>query len=187
MRFSYTLGMENYFFFKYLDLPAFSKAGGELSGQVPLSQFKRLLVDMHEEGRDKTLRWAVKGELKSLNLDQDQIWLHLNIVTVMTLTCQRCLQSLPLDINFERSFRFVATEEEAENQDDEVDEDVLVWSHAFDLAGLVEDEIILELPAIAKHNDCLVDLKLNTEDADFSDAVPNKPHPFAVLEKLKGK
>jgi uncharacterized protein len=62
---------------------------------------------------------------------------------------------------------------------------VLVLSRNFNLAELVEDELLMALPVAPKHDVCPQPVKLQAADADFVDAPEEKPNLFAVLEQLK--
>jgi uncharacterized protein len=88
-------------------------------------------------------------------------------------------------VHIDRSFRFVESEAQAELEDDESSEDVLVLSQDFDLVGLIEDEVLMDLPVVPRHETCPVAIKLLAADPDFEDT-PAKPNPFAVLAGLKG-
>ena len=106
---------------------------------------------------------------------------------VLPLTCQRCLGPVEMPVSIERSFRFVATEELAAAQDEESEEDVLVLSRDFHLLDLIEDELLMSLPVVPKHEVCPVAVKLQVADADFVDEPVEKANPFALLEQLKKK
>ncbi len=54
----------------------------------------------------------------------------------------------------DRSFRFVADEDTAAALDDEAEEDVLALSRSFDLLALVEDELLMALPVVPRHEVC---------------------------------
>jgi uncharacterized protein len=94
----------------------------------------------------------------------------------------------PVDIEVavNRSFRFVGSEEEAEAQDEEAEEDVLALSPDFNLAALIEDEVLLALPVVPRHEACPVEVKLAVADPGFDAALAEKRNPFAVLAKLQG-
>ena len=78
-----------------------------------------------------------------------------------------------------------ATEELAAIEDEESEEDVLVLSRNFNLAELVEDELLMALPVAPKHEVCPKPVKLSVADADFAEEPEEKPNPFAVLQQLK--
>jgi uncharacterized protein len=105
--------------------------------------------------------------------------------TSLPLICQRCLGPVDVPLVIERAFRFVETEAQAEQEDDASPEDLLVLSRDFDLAALMEDEVLMELPVVPRHEVCPVPVKLAVADANFDESAP-KPNPFAVLAGLKG-
>ena len=112
------------------------------------------------------------------------LWLHVQVNTQVPLTCQRCLQLYSQPVAVDRWFRFVFEEAQALQEDDEVPEDLLVWSPKFNLLELIEDEVLLDLPLIPKHEDCAHDWQTEPELA--LDAAAERPNPFAVLSQLKG-
>jgi uncharacterized protein len=89
-------------------------------------------------------------------------------------------------VQIDRSFRFVESETVAEQEDDESEEDVLVCSREFDLGALIEDEVLMDLPLVPRHERCPAPVTLAAADADF-DTPAEKTNPFAVLVQLKGK
>jgi uncharacterized protein len=90
-----------------------------------------------------------------------------------------------IEVDVKRSFRFVASEEMAEEQDEEAEEDVLALDPEFSLIDLIEDEVLMALPLVPLHEECPVEVKLAVEDAGFEAASIEKRNPFAVLAKLQ--
>ena len=103
----------------------------------------------------------------------------------LSLVCQRCLGPVDIDVEFERSFRFVATEELAEIEDEESEEDVLVLSRDFNLLELLEDELLMAMPPAPMHEQCPTAIKMQVADTGFDAAEQNQVHPFSVLSALK--
>ncbi len=169
---------------KKLDIKSFAASAGQLSGQKTLSNFKRLIEETKGLGAENALNWKVQAELKPDQAGQAQAWLHVQVEVSLPLICQRCLTPVDVPVQIDRSFRFVDTEAQAELEDDASLEDVLVQSQDFDLAALVEDEVLMDLPLVPRHDNCPVALKLSAADADFVPEAP-KPHPFAALAGLK--
>ncbi|HMA09312.1 MAG TPA: DUF177 domain-containing protein, partial [Ramlibacter sp.] len=114
-----------------------------------------------------------------------EIWLHLRAQAVLPLTCQRCLGTVDFELVVDRAFRFVSDEETAAAQDDQAEEDVLALSRSFDLMGLVEDELLMEMPLAPRHEVCPDPVQLSAADPDFEDGAAPREHPFALLGKLK--
>ncbi len=183
--FPYTALMENQSAPMRLDVKALAQTNGEISGRDLLSRYERLAQDLQGQGPDLPLNWAARGETRLGPDGRQAFWLHLTLATALPLVCQRCLGPVEVPVAVSRAFRFVATEEEALAQDDEVDEDLLVLSREFNLAELIEDELVMDVPLIPRHEVCPVPVKLAAVDADFEAAATEKPNPFASLSKLK--
>lgn len=168
-----------------IDVKQVGLASQQLAGHDLLLNYERLMAETKGQGAQNGLDWSVRGDLQPDQAGQPQAWLHLSVRVSLPLTCQRCLGPVDVPLQIDRSFRFVETEAQAELDDDASIEDVLVLSHDFDLAALIEDEVLMDLPVVPRHESCPLPVKLMAVDADFEDVQP-KPNPFAVLAGLKG-
>lgn len=178
--------MKHDFEARHLNLSAFARAQGSLTGSENLSRFERLLDAVH--GLTQVpVRFKARGEVRSDGGKGDQVWLALSVEAAVPQVCQRCLGPVEVPLQVERAFRFVASEEQAELEDEESEEDVLVLSRDFNLLELIEDELLMALPVVPKHEVCPAPVKLQTQDADFDTTAEEKPNPFAVLQQLKNK
>jgi len=186
-RFSYTAGMTKEFVPAHLNIPAFIDAGGACSGHVALSRYPRLMEDLQGSIAGLDVQWHAHGELRPVLGGHAERWLHLEVSALVPMTCQRCLAPVELPLQVDRWFRFVADEATAEAQDEGVDEDLLVTSRDFDLYALVEDELLMELPVVPRHDVCPEPVKMQAEDADFEAAEESRPNPFAALTTLQKK
>lgn len=169
-----------------LDVRAFAEADGRLSGSDALSKYERLLEETAGQGGDRVVRWQARGELRRDAAGFAQVWLHLQADVSLPLVCQRCLGPADIPVTVERSFRFVATEQQAAAEDEEAEEEVLALSRDFDLQVLIEDELLMALPLVPRHDSCPTEVQLSAQDADFEAAQVAKPNPFATLAGLKG-
>jgi uncharacterized protein len=177
--------MKRQFNAQRLDVQAFAEDGAELSGQAELRSFARLSEEAGGRGAERPVAWSAQGELLNPRHVHPEVWLHLTASAVMPLTCQRCLEPVDVPVSVERSFRFVADEETAAAEDDESEEDLLAISRAFDLLGLVEDELLMEVPAVPRHEVCPEPVQFSAADPGFEEAAPAE-NPFAALKVLKG-
>ncbi|MBX3658695.1 MAG: DUF177 domain-containing protein [Ramlibacter sp.] len=177
--------MKKEFVAGHLDVAAFAREGARLQGLEPLRSRTRLLAETQGQGADLAIRWAAVGESRPVAGGEPEVWLHLTAMAVLPLTCQRCLGPVDIPLEVERSFRFVADEETASAQDDEAEEDLLVLSRSFDLHELVEDELLMEMPPVPRHEQCPTTVTLSVADETFEAEEQGRPHPFAVLQKLK--
>lgn len=168
-----------------LDVAAFAADAGEYAGESPLSEMSRLVdLAVAEEIPGRMAQWEARGESRPVAGGAPEVWLHLSGQAPVPLTCQRCLSPVVCPVEVDRSFRFVATEEEAEALDAELEDDVLVLQRWMSLRDLVEDELLLGLPLVPRHEICPDPLRAPEGETAPEEAF-EKPNPFAALGKLK--
>ena len=167
---------------RHLDLLRFAASGGALSGEWPSAALDRLAIDAPPAGAG-AVRWSARGERRAVTGGEPEHWLHLRADTVVRLVCQRCLQELDHPLSAERAIRWVADEAEAERLDEESEDDVLALpaQGRVDLQSLVEDELILNLPLVPRHEVCPEPLPLPVDDLDDEEPA----NPFQALAALK--
>jgi uncharacterized protein len=168
-----------------LDVQAFAQAATPWSRQDALADYERLAEEAQGSIDGLTVSWTAQGQLRATPGGADEVWLHLSVQARLPLTCQRCMGPLDTEVTSERWFRFAADEAAAAALDDEVDEDVLVSAPDFDLHELIEDELLMSLPLVPRHDICPVPVKLAVEDPEFEAELDAKPNPFAALAKLR--
>jgi uncharacterized protein len=173
-----------------LDVEAFAAQAARLEGEWPAHSLSRLADAAAPEtpAADWPLiRWALTGEKREPRRSEVQIWLHLEATASVALTCQRCLQPVQEALNLSRWFQFVRDEDEAAALDVDSEDDVLALSRSFDAIELIEDELLLSLPLVPRHEVCPQPLPQPVDDLPASDAdgEEERPHPFAALAALK--
>lgn len=168
-----------------LDVAAFAKAAGEIDGHWPLLQFERLtesaVVDALPAAGGE-VAWSARGEARPMRGGEAQVRLHIRASTSVPLQCQRCLQAVDVPLSIESNFLFVRGEDAAAQLDTDSEDDVLALTRALDLRELVEDELLLALPIVPRHEVCPVPLLAPANDERVAD---EKPNPFAALAALK--
>ena len=129
----------------------------------------------------RRVRWRAVGSTRPVGGEQ-QVWLHLLADADVILQCQRCL--LPLDeaVHVDRHFRFVADEDAAAALDDEIEDEVLALPKTLNLRDLVEDEMLLALPLVPRHEVCPETIPMQFGDVE---EVEEKANPFASLALLR--
>ena len=168
-----------------LDVTAFAKAAGELAGEWPTSSLHRLAESVLKDaflagGAD--VRWSAHGELRPMRGAESQVWLHVKAATELLLECQRCLKAVDVPVQIDRRFLFVHGENTAAQLDTDNEDDVLALTRELDLRVLIEDEMLLALPIVPRHEVCPKPLVAVVDARDL----PNeKPNPFAVLAAFK--
>ena len=168
-------------FLKYDDLP---RIHSEIKSRSPDFQ-----TDM------KGVQWQIETIIDEIAGGGSEYRLHLNLAFKYPLECQRCLEVFEDELKVSSQFVLQNTQEEVDNFPlDNDDEDALLNSHHFDLIELFEDEILLNLPLIPKHElkDCgskdIVVMGVLAKDSLEipSEEDQNTPsNPFARLKNLK--
>lgn len=164
-----------------LDVRALAKAAGELGGDWPLAGFERLRDVLAAPVPEDAVSWRARGAEVPVRGGSAELWLHLHAEVALPLICQRCLEPVTCPLVLERSFVFVADEARAAELDAEVEHDVLVVSRELDLHELLEDELLLELPLVPRHDHCPQPLAPGSDEQ----AGAEPAHPFAVLAGLR--
>ena len=168
-------------------MQAFAEAGVPLIETTPLQNLERLAHESVGLQPDLIVHWQAAPELRAGSTGQMDIWLHLTADTSLPLTCQRCMSTVQTPLKVDQWYRFVASEDIAMAEDDASDEDLLVLSPQFDLAEVLEDELLMALPLVPMHDICPELPVLSTGVLDALESVAVKPNPFAALAQLKKK
>lgn len=161
----------------YIDPVRFADTGSELAGTVPFSRMQRLtdIAGNPGGGADVELQFDVD--------EQGTRIVQGRVRAAVELVCQRCLRPMNWAVDSEVRLGMVASENDAEHLP-AVYDPLLIGEEPLPLAGLVEDEILLALPAFPRHEagECEAAIgDTREETAGQSD----KPNPFAVLARLK--
>lgn len=168
-----------------LDVKDFAADAATLTEVDSVTDYPRLAAELVEPATDVRVIWEAHGEERPGASGGTTPWVHLLANASVPLVCQRCLTTVETSLSVDRWFRFVADEATAEAEDDEADEDLLVVARDFDLKGLVEDELLMEIPITPVHDECPVPVQLSAVDAEFETPEGGKPNPFAVLGALR--
>ena len=170
----------------HLDVEVFANEAGELRGEWLLSELDRLVDTTHPDARPATAdsaRWSARGESLPVRGGAPQTWLHLSADATLSLVCQRCLGPLPTHLQTQRDFLFAPDEATATELDAESEDDVLAMTRSLNLRALVEDELLLALPLVPRHDVCPEPLPL--ADDDEAAEPEQRENPFAALAALK--
>jgi uncharacterized protein len=145
------------------------------------------LVDMQR--LNATRPSAPEGELANVNLqfgtdEQGLAYLKGHIKANLTLQCQRCLEPMIYEIMSDFALGIVKSMAEEKALPDQY-EPAMVEEGQLALRDLIEDEIILNLPIIPRHEPDECKVKLPLADAGWE--ASKGENPFQVLQTLKGK
>ncbi len=103
------------------------------------------------------------------------------------LTCQRCLQAMEQELECEFNLALVRGLDEAAGLPEEFDP-LMPEENVVRPLDLIEDELLLALPQIAKHGvdePCGQDTSWDAEPVQDEEQNQQTENPFQVLQKLK--
>ena len=156
-----------------IDSLAFAREAGSLQGELPIAGLTRVL-DLLADSVG-CLAYRVEGRMGPRS--RSQLWLEVG--GTVTLCCQRCLEGILYPLEVRSLLEFVDNEDELTQEEIEDDsKDFLLAQKELDVMALIEDEIILALPAAPCHESCVMPTA-GQGSARIS--------PFSVLTGLKGK
>ena len=157
--------------------------GEERSGQVPVARFRRLLPLLLDSGGEVTVRLAFSFDAEKRRMIEG----HLN--ASLSVECQRCLE--PMEVDLESNIRVGVVDSEAMAEQLPADlEPVVASERDIDLMAVIEDELIMSLPAFPLHDqdqcEAVTTLeRLNSSaDESFLEASQERDNPFHVLADL---
>ncbi len=149
-----------------------------------------LKADLPADGMNRLRQAAIPPEtvMARLRLRRDaagRTLARVNVGATVTMTCQRCLESVTLPIDAESDL--IVEPRAREQEGDPEGADILVapgWR--LDVAALVEDELLLALPLVPKHEQAEACV---AQDRQFGPPGGLRPaereNPFAVLSQLR--
>jgi uncharacterized protein len=152
-----------------IDAMEFAGNGREIRGEIPFKELSRL-DDMLLDSTG-TLAYVVQGRRAN-----DRDVLEVSLSGVVHLRCQRCLGDLEYPIEVSSRLK-LASAEELDAVDDEDEDEYIEASSQLDVIGLVEEELLLNLPFAPRHPDGAC--------SSVNEGLKQSANPFAVLAGLK--
>lgn len=181
-----------------IDAFEFARRGRSQAGVFSVHRLQRLLDGLADQPSVELIelngapeepglvRYVLIGQLNASGRPQ----LVLRVQAKILLECQRCLGPMVLSVDRETAFDLVRREadlgEESFDEDSLDEPEKLVGSRQFDVLDLIEDELILEVPYVPRHEQC-TDMAETESDDSVLDEGKERLSPFAVLEQLKTK
>ncbi len=164
---------------KFIDPLVFADRGSELKGDIELTECKRLAdILANQNGKVgvqlsffKQNRLAIiKGRV---NVDID-------------LICQKCLEAVQWNSQISFDLGLVGSLDEADRLLEGYEPMLVKSKEKIALSTIVEEELLLAIPAFPKHEYNCLDSKLtkNNKTTTRMETTPSN-NPFSVLAKLK--
>ncbi len=158
-----------------IDAFEFCRHKGRRDGVTPGAEMARFKNDCADDSGE--VSWSVEGGTHPQGHPQ----ITLSVAGKVNLVCQRCLQPFPFEMQSSTVLVLGQSDAHADQIEEELDDesiDVIVGSRECDIRDLIEDEALLALPTVPKHDACPDSGLLDSLKAD-------KPSPFAGLKNLK--
>jgi uncharacterized protein len=150
-----------------IDGLAFARSAGLLKGRLGMESLPRLA----QSGcTGAVLDFVLTGEIN----ERGKPGFGLVVQGSVRLECQRCLGNMDWPLRLEARLELAADEAEILAADDDIER--VVAGGDMSVAALVEDEVILALPMVPKHERC---------NAAAGTEVGAKPSAFQALAALK--
>lgn len=166
---------------QYADLRKYTYHGVTLEGQLALSGLRRLAAELLDSQGQARVRVQFAHD------DQRRQILTGRVSAEVSLLCQRCLHSCRHQLDSEFAVAVVGDDLAAGNLPAEL-EPWIVADEMADLYELVEEELLLSLPAVARHSEpCIESSLLSSGEPPEEEDAPASDNPFQVLEQLKGR
>jgi uncharacterized protein len=163
-----------------LDVRKAAMRGSGVSGYLKpldLKRFRPLLAS--DEG-------LINVELSFSRDEERRYLLSVVLEADIEVTCQRCLEPLMKHVASSSTLAVVWTDEEAAHLPKELDP-LVVGELPCDLWQVVEDELILALPAFSYHvtEVCKLGVQIVSDPVPPKGTGEERPNPFNVLGQLK--
>lgn len=161
------------------DVRKLVRKGAEISAEFPVSQLPRFsgLLANTDGSISAILRFYL-DEQKIQRIDGE-------VTGSFFVTCQRCLEAMPMTLDSHFELGVVKDEERAKQLPGFLDP-FIVGEDLVNLADIVEEELMLSLPFVNYHDpeNCSRDERFSTGDFEQSVDEP-ADNPFQVLQNLK--
>ncbi len=155
-----------------------------LQGTIPLKQMKRLTSALLNDEGDVFIDVGFSVDINHVVLLTGQIKADTKLI------CQRCMEEMQLPIEIDFQLAFAKSEAEMERLPEGY-EATLVEDTPIMLSDIIEDEILLALPTIPKHQDenCHSDKLAESwnkqQDIETNTENVKQDNPFDILASLK--
>ena len=159
---------------KKINFYNFAKKEVRLNGDFKISELSRL-SEIASNENDK-----VELDL-SFHLENGKIPCVEGIIkSNLILDCQRCLDSLQVDLKVPFDIAFVRNEFQADSLDNKFEIYLIGDDEELETKDLITDEILLSIPMAPSHD---YDCGLKTDKGNLVEEV--QEHPFDVLKNIK--
>ena len=159
-----------------------AKNGLTLEGELQLTTMKRLSGSLHDTSGTVHVK---------MNFDIDKVLgtphMKGEFTTSLSLICERCSEPMQYEVKTRCSLAIVNSEIKVDGMAEQYEPWVIDSDDPVMLSSIVEDELILAIPLIPKHDHSCLPAEAWSAGEEFEEDVEKRVSPFAVLAALKSK
>jgi len=163
---------------EWLDLRRIGASGARLEGRLAVSGLRRLCERLETKQGEASAEVAVAFDQARHAVVSGRVEAR------VLMRCERCLGTVEVPLTGEFSLAVVESEPAADRLPTE-EEPVLAERGCLGVHALLEDELLLALPIVARHADTACDGGQRTFGAEGEAPAPERENPFAALAALK--
>jgi uncharacterized protein len=165
---------------KFIDPLLLADRNANIEGELPVSSLERVAGLLSNDVGNVSVKLFFGREGRLATIDG-------HISAVLALKCQRCLEPLEWSVSSDIKLGIVSTLERANNLPDDYEPLLLIEEGKIPLVSIIEDELLLILPSIPKHqDDCVApNMPNNKPTALLKTVQATKENPFSKLADLK--
>jgi len=144
-----------------------------MTGVLAVAQLPRLAELLFD--REGAVNYVVQGDTSA----KGEPVLHIHLTADLAVSCQRCLERLPLHLEIKRDLVVVAEAVGFDPLEEDDDTDAIPSAGSLDLHDLVEQEIVLSVPMAPRHPENGCDIQPGAVK------IGEPASPFSTLARLK--
>lgn len=162
---------------KYIEPMRLARSGAHFDGVIPLSDLPRLTAAVHGAS-------GLASVVLDVGVDDRGIaMLTGSIRATVIMQCQRCMGPMSVELNSAIHIGLVRNKSDEEQLPDDLEPMLIAVDEPLMINEFVEDELLLTLPIVARHEDeggCVIEERYQAKQDQAE-----RPNPFAVLAGLK--
>lgn len=158
----------------FIDGFEFAQSGGTRRGTWPVADLPRLQERLASNAGE--LRYQIEG----VRDEQGRPALRVCVEGMLALVCQRCLESSEFEVDIDSVLALAASQAAIDREPLEVDgPEWILATRAMSVADLLEDELLLAVPLVPRHEQCV--------EAGGAQRAASQDSPFSGLKGLLRK
>lgn len=165
---------------KFIDPLLLADRNARIEGELALSSFDRMTDLLSNDAGNVLVKLFFGREGKLATIEG-------HVSTVLGLKCQRCLEPVEWPISSDIKLGIVSSLDQANNLPEGYEPLLLIDEDKIPLKNIVEDELLLNIPGIPKHqNDCATPNNPNNKPGSLLKTErASIENPFSILTELK--